>query len=354
MKTERRPKAREINWIFVIFALMLHAFCAALAVGGMLRVHRLALAYEHSRPEYVVRGVLSLFEERRYAELMRLGQVPLSSLETAEHFGRAAEASYGDGAFSVSRGGENLWRIACDGRPVATLSLRGQKDVKYDMDFWTAERLELFLPAPHSYTVQAPPAARLTVNGVPPDNGTLIGSAKAESPFGSLPEALAPDIAQVYRFDGLFLPPEVAASDESGRPCSVAWLGNSISVGLEPGEQVVAQLSEFGAQAACAYAKYITNDAKLDEVLPYFLPESQYYTYLKQFFNGWYNEHDQYAFKNAVFSNWCAYDARHVSCDIAFDYWIRMGRREYTYPSKYTMYFVLSPNGWRVANLVVL
>lgn len=354
MKTEGRPTAREINWIFVVFALMLHAFCAALAVGGMLRVHHLALAYEHSRPEYVARSVLSLFEERRYTELIRLGQIPLSSFETVEQFGRAAKASYGDGAFSLSRGGENLWRIACGGKPVATLSLRGQKGLKSDMDFWAAERLELFLPAPHSYTVQASPAARLSINGVSPDNSALIEATGAQSPFGPLPKALAPDMARVYRFDGLFLPPEVAATDENGRPCSVARLGNSILVGLEPTEQVVAQLSEFGAKAACAYAKYITNDAKLDEVLPYFLPESQYYTYLKQFFNGWYNEHDQYAFKNAVFSNWHTYGARHVSCDIAFDYWIKMGRREYTYPSKYTMYFVLSPNGWRVANLVVL
>ena len=109
----------------------------------------------------------------------------------------------------------------------------------------------------------------------------------------------------------------------------------------------------FGEQAACAYAKFITNDVTLDEVLPYFLPEAPYYTHLKQFYNGWYNAHDAYAFKNVVFSDWSAYDESHVSCDIAFDYWIKMGRREFTYPSRYTMYFVKGNNGWRVANLLV-
>lgn len=345
-----------INSVFIIFALMLHAFCAALAVGGMLRVYNMALAYEHSRPEYVVRGVLSLFEEKRYAELIRLGQIPLSRFETAEHFGRAAQESYGDRTFSVSRGGENQWQIVCGGKPVSTLSLRCQKDVKQrgGTALWTADRLELLLPAPQSYTVQAPPAVRLTVNGVVPDDSVLTEAAYVESPFGRLPDALAPEAARVYRFDGLFLPPEIAATDANGLPGVVTRFQNSISVGLSPSAQVVAQLSEFGEQAACAYAKYITNDATLDEVLPYFLPESQYFTYLKQFYNGWYNVHEQYAFKNATFSNWYAYDTRHVSCDITFDYWIKMGRREYTYPSKYTMYFVLGPNGWRVANLVVL
>lgn len=350
-------KSRSVtNSVFIIFALMLHAFCAALAVGGMLRVYNMALAYEHSRPEYVVRSVLSLFEEKRYAELIRLGQIPLSRFETAEHFGRAAQASYGDGTFSVSRGSENRWQIVCGDKPVATLSLRCQKDAKQrgDMALWTADRLELLLPAPQSYTVQAPPAVQLTVNGIAPDDSAPSETAQAETPFGRLPDALAPEAAKVYRFDGLFLLPEIAASDANGLSGTVTRFQNSISVGLSPSAPVVAQLSEFGAQAACAYAKYITNDATLDEVLPYFLPESQYYTYLKQFYNGWYNAHEQYAFKNAVFSNWHAYDARHVSCDIAFDYWIKMGRREYTYPSKYTMYFVLGQNGWRVANLVVL
>lgn len=351
MSTKTRP---DMNWGFIVFVLLLHAFCAALSIGGMIKVRDLALAYEHSRPEYVARGVLALFEEHRYAELIRLGQIPLSKLETAEHFGRAAQKSYGDGAFSVKQDHEARWRIACGGKPVAILSLRRQAPDKRGMALWDTDRLELLLPMPQDYTVGAPPAARFTVNGVLPDDSALTEAAVEESPFGKLPDALAPEPARTYRFERLFLPPEISATDQDGLPCAVSQLENSFSIGLIPDERVVAQLSQFGEQAACAYAKYITNDATLDEVLPYFLPESAYYTYLKQFYNGWYNAHDAYAFKNAVFSNWHAYDARHVSCDIAFDYWIQMGRREYTYPSKYTMYFVQGQNGWRVANLVVL
>lgn len=345
----------EMNAVFVVFALMLHAFCAALAVGGMMRVYSITLAYEHSRPEYVAQNVLSLFEEKRYEKIISLGQVPLSRLETAESFGRAAEKSYNDGGFSISRSGENSWQIECGGKPVATLLLSCQKGGgQHSTDLWAVEKLTVLSPAPQSYTVQTPAPVYLTVNGVEPDDSALVTTAQAKSPFGTLPDALAPAEAKVYRFDGLFWPPEVTASADSGVACTVARFQNSILVCLPPSKQVVAQLSEFGEQAACAYAKYITNDATLDEVLPFFLPESGYYTQLKQFYNGWYNAHDQYAFKNAEFSNWNAFDERHVSCDISFDYWIGMNRHEYTYPSKYTMYFVLGDNGWRVANLVVL
>ncbi|HWP50403.1 MAG TPA: hypothetical protein VN626_01775 [Clostridia bacterium] len=344
-----------VHSVFIIFALMLHAFCAALAVGGMMRVYSMMLAYEHSRPEYVARNVLSLFEDKRYADIIKLGKVPLSKMETAESFGRAAEKNYSGGQFSLSRSGDSNWQIACDGRPVATLSLRNQKSGgRHGMDLWTTQRLDVLSPAPQSYTVQAPPAVRIAVNDIVPGNSALVTQALIQSPFGKLPDSLAPAVAKVYQFDGLFLPPDVTATADNGTTCAVAQFQNSITVCLSPSEQVIAQLSQFGEQAACAYAKFITNDAKLDEVLPFFLPESEYYTHLKQFYNGWYNEHDQYAFKNARFSNWFMYDERHISCDISFDYWIKMKRHEYTYPSKYTMYFVLSDKGWRVANLVVL
>lgn len=347
--------ASEINYIFVVFALMLHAFCAALAVGGMVRVYNIALAYEHSRPEYMAQNVLSLFEEKRFEEIISLGQVPLSELETAESFARAAQKSYNGGEFSISRSGENSWQIDCGDKPVATLLLHYQKGGgRHGMDIWSTERLDVLSPTPQSYTIQTPPSVHLFVNGVEPDDSVLVTDTQTTSPFGTLPDALAPAAAKVYRFDGLFLPPEVTASANNGVACSVSQFENRISVCLSPSEQVIAQLSEFGEQAACAYAKYITNDATLDEVLPFFLPESSYYTHLRQFYNGWYNAHDQYAFKNAKFSNWSAFDDRHVSCDISFDYWIKMSRHEYTYPSKYTMYFVLGNNGWRVANLVVL
>lgn len=345
----------RINYIFAVFALMLHAFCAALAVGGMVRVYNIALAYEHSRPEYVAQNVMSLFEKKHYEEIIKLGQVPLSKFETTESFGRAAEKIYNQGEFKISRSGENIWQIDCGGKPVATLLLHCQKGGgHHGMDAWTIEQLTLVSPAPQSYTLKIPPSVNCTVNSVKPDENALITGAQINSPFGSLPDALVPAAAKVYRFDGLFLPPEVAASTDNGAACTVTQYQNSVSVNLPPDEQVIAQLSEFGEQAACAYAKYITNDATLDEVLPFFLPESGYYTHLKQFYNGWYNAHDQYAFKNAEFSNWNAFDERHVSCDISFDYWIKMSRHEYTYPSKYTMYFVLGNNGWRVANLVVL
>lgn len=344
------------NLVFVVFALMLHAFCAALAVGGMVKVYNIALAYEHSRPEYVVQSVLSLFEEKRFADIFDLGQVSLSKLETVKNFEHAAEKNYDNGEeFSISRTGENDWQIIYDGKPAATLTLRCQKGGgRHGMDLWTTEKLTVLSPAPQSYTVQTSSGVHLTVNGVVPDDDTLVGTTQSGSPFGILPDSLAPTTAKVYQFDGLFEPPEVAATGDNGAACSVALFQTSISVCLSPSEQVVATLSVFGEQAACAYAKYITNDATLDEVLPFFLPESSYYTQLKQFYNGWYNVHDQYAFKNAEFSSWRSYDARHVSCDIAFEYWIKMGRHEYTYPSKYTMYFVLSDSGWRVANLVVL
>lgn len=340
---------------FAIFALMLYAFCAALAVGGMFRVYNMSLAYERSNAEYVARHVINLFEQKRYDEILKQSGVTLSEFETPAAFGSALEKGFAEGEFTLVRTNSKSWRISRGGKALATLELCCKNGGgEYGLDLWGIEKLTLTAPVPSAYTVQAPHTVSISVNGIVPDDRYLDESDTAESPFGKLPETLAPERVRTYRLEGMFSPPEVTALGENGKECAIVLFQNNVSVSLLPEQQVITQLSTLGEQAACAYAKYITNDAVLDDVLPFFLPESEYYAHLKQFYNGWYNAHDDHAFSNSVFSDWCAYDDRHVSCDISFDYWIKMGRHEYTYPSKYTMYFVLSDYGWRVANLVVV
>lgn len=338
---------------FVLFALLLHAFCAALAAGGLMRVYNMALAYERSNPEHAAKQVLVLFKESRYDEIIIKGDISLSEFESPNVFGNALETT-GEGNYTLGRSGAEQWKILRGNTTIAELKLRVEKGGGgYGMDIWRAEKLNLISPAPKTYTVQAPAAVALTINGKSPHSRYLSQDHNSHSPFGDLPEELSPEAGQTYRLEGLYAPPSVAVQGKAGQLCEAVSFEDTVSVTVEPESQVVTQLSTLGEQAACAYAKYITNDATLNEVLPFFLPESGFYTHLKQFYNGWYNEHDAYAFSNAVFTNWRAYGERHISCDIAFDYWIKMGRHEYTYPSKYTMYFVLGNNGWRVSNLVV-
>ena len=123
---------------------------------------------------------------------------------------------------------------------------------------------------------------------------------------------------------------------------------------MVPDESVTTPLSLFVEAAAKAYATYITRDSQLTEVLPFFLPGTEFYTHLSQFYNGWYNEHDSYAFDNVVISEWAALDADHLSCEIAFDYSITLGWRTFDYPSRYTVYLVRTGGGWKISNLVVL
>lgn len=343
------------NLAFTIFALMLYSFCAALAVGGIVRVYNISLAYEHSNSEYLAQHVLELFKDKHYSEIIEQSEIVLSEFETPAAFGKALEKDFPEGDFALDRTDSDNWCISSDGSTLANFELcRESGSGKYGMDTWKIGKLDVIAPVQKTYTVQTPLSVQISINGIVPDDRYLAESDYAENPFGALPEALAPQKVKTYRLDNLFSPPDVSAQSEIRKDCEIAIFKNNVSVSMLPDQQIITQLSTFGEQAACAYSKYITNDAVLDEVLPFFLPESEYYTYLKQFYNGWYNAHDAFAFSNTEFSNWCAYDDRHVSCDISFDYFIKMGRHEYTYPSKYTMYFVLGDYGWRVANLVVL
>lgn len=45
------------------------------------------------------------------------------------------------------------------------------------------------------------------------------------------------------------------------------------------------------------------------------------------------------------------YSPDHLSCDVTFDYHIYRGSRVHDFPSAYTLYFIRTDSGWKVANL---
>lgn len=354
---ENRSKRRTI---FPIFAAALFLLCGILTAIGLFRLQKMAAAYELSSPEGCVRTALSLFQNGDYDEIVSLGEITLSEFETVSDLKKAIQnaAPGGSYTFSKTNSGYRLFRGDTE---LAELTLSCQKGVgEYGFDIWDIDTLTLTAVTPQSCTVTASPKLSPMVNGIALSDGLIDDSATKKlndelyNSFGCLPEQLAPQSPSVYRIDELYCTPTVTAETPYKGKSLVRTLENNHSVILYPGTEVITEVSETAAAAAEAYAKYITNDAVLDEVLPYFVPESQYYKQLKEFYNGWYNSHDSYSFEQPRFAGWQLYDDDHVSCVILFNYKITMGQHQYEYPSKYNMSFVRTQSGWRLSNLVVV
>lgn len=345
---------------FFIFAAILFITCGALTAGGLFRLYKTAEAYELSSPDNAAERVLSLFREKNCDELIKLSGITLSELEAADHLAAAIERGAPSGSYSFSRTKNGCYRLSRGEYELAELYLTCKKSGgSYGFDLWEPESLVL-AAAPKSYTVTVSPAALPTANGILLEE-RLIDKAASDKlakelfkSFGSLSDELSPTPPAVYRLEGLYCPPEISIADGANRKCVINTLENSITVSLYPDSETIAEVSSIAAAAAESYAKFITNDAALDDVLPYFLSGSQFYRNLCEFYNGWYNAHDSYSFEEPRFAGWQIYDDSHISCMIMFNYRITMGRHEYEYPSKYSMSLVRTDSGWKISDLKVI
>lgn len=345
---------------FFIFAAILFITCGALTAGGLFRLYKTAEQYELSSPDNVAADALSIFEEKRYDELIPLCGIALSKFESEENLAAAIELAAPEGEYRFSRSESNSYKLFRGEKELAELVLTCLKgESEYGFDRWEISRINLSV-FPEDYTVTASPAFSPSANGVLLDRA-LIDHAASEKlktelfeNFGSLSEELSPEPPIVYRLKGLYCPPEIAITGGENRKSVIHTLENDITAAVYPDDETIAEVSEIALSAAECYAKYITNDASLDEILPYFLPNSQFYRNLTEFYNGWYNAHDSYSFEQPRFAGWQIYDDSHISCMIMFNYRITMGRHQYEYPSKYSMSLIKTDSGWKVANLTVI
>lgn len=340
---------------FRLFALLLTALCAALTAGGLVRVYRLSAAYEHSTPLYVANGVLAWFREENYTAIASAAGLTFTPFEDASCLGELLRESTDGGALRAVRLSHGRYRIESGGALLAELTLSARAgEGRYGLEQWSLDTLSLAGVAPRAnLTVVAPAAAAVSING------RALGAEFAEdtlvpvNEFGALPASAPPAVLTRYRVSGLFCAPRVTALSRSGDACPVELSQDEAVVTLPADAQTVALLSPLAEQAATAYAKFISKDAEREDVLVFFLEETQFYKHLKQYDNQWYNDHDAFAFSDMQTGSWQALDDAHARCDITFRYTVTMGRRVFDYPSHYTLYFVDTPSGWKISNLAV-
>lgn len=353
-RTRKNKKSPVKSPAFIFFAIMLFVLCGAAASGGIYRVYMVAQAYESSTAEYAAQRELSAFENGDLDLLLRRCPPKLSYYENTEDYKAALSEYWGEGKPELLRTGSDSFEISVGGNAAAFLTVEcGKKAGAYGIDKWSVNSFKLAELPTEDYEIYYPPGVSLKINGIMPLQEDMSECDDPQSPFFSLPQELAAEPTACCKVQGLYITPQIEAESENGEKLEISREKNTFHITAEPKEATVKALTELGLSAAEGYARFITNDATLDETLPFFLPNSKIYTHLTQFYNGWYNDHEEFRFENANFSAWRAYDERHVSCEISFDYYIKMGRREFTYPSRYDMYFVKSGSGWLVCALVV-
>ena len=251
----------------------------------------------------------------------------------------------------------------------------GEGDIPcYEVYFgdWCAGALELYPAAEgstHGYAwearavleysdpfeIEAPAGAVVLVNGkkLSEEARTQV-SIPVASYEGVQPEELIPTVTQ-YRVGGLLREAQISA----------IWNGESCAVEKESsgdGERYTVRsycsgekeqpARELISAAAHAYAAYITQDAAFGTLQQYLYTDTEFYRAVRNFYNGYYNAHDSYEFRNEQIGELMEYSEDDFTGTISFDYVVKSGARVNVYPSSYQVSFLKIDGQWKLVNLI--
>ena len=117
-----------------------------------------------------------------------------------------------------------------------------------------------------------------------------------------------------------------------------------------PAEEEKAKYEKTGLDFVKIYAMFITNNAAFVNIEPMLYKNTDFYDGLKQFYNGWYNEHEGFGFSNIEFSNIDKLGENAFTIDIKFTHTVTRYGKKYVYECNYRVAFLDD----KAVNLIVI
>lgn len=347
-----RTREKNIVSPFAYFISFLIISLTVLTVGGFLRVYALLTEYEMSTPENAVLHVINELKERNAEYFVKEGNLKISPLETPpdifKSFGEIDEDK-----ISFEEKEKNLYVIKEGRNPLVLVELKKIKQEGKRFEVFVPDSVQLLVKMEKAVKVIVPENAQVKINGITMGKDSSVkANPITEEAFGITINNAQKLTMDCYELKGLFCPPqiEVTAFDEKlhRREEKETIYFYSDYNGDRGGE-----IAEFAKKVSMAYANFISNDLKFDDIKGYFIPETDTYSNLQSFYNGWYIEHDSFSFENLKIEEIMKYSPNHFSVRIKFDYIIKRPYHSYSYPSDYTVNILKTSKGYKTAALVV-
>ena len=343
LKSQKRSRSRFRRALLVFTLVMLVAIAAALAALWN------ALAnYEANTPENSMHRYLGRVEAGEWSQLAAESGFEPTQFATAADYEAALRQLYAepvtDPLFVRTGGGESnpVYTLKQNGEKVAELALtRAPEGAGHTWDVRTV--VEPLAPV----TITAPEFVRVSVNGTALTDGEIGVSAG----YDGLPEGVEAPQCASYTVEGLLLEPDVTA-EADGAVCDVARTDSGYAVTARPADD--AALWEFAEGAARTYAAFITQDATRAQLNSYLLPGTAFYDAMQEFYNGWYIDHNAHEFRGMTHEAIRMESPDAFTAELSFTYVIRMGSKEYEYPSRYSLSFIRDGGVWKAAQINTL
>ena len=356
MKPPRKPSAKRKKLPFSTFFALYTLVSVAITAAGLFLLWSFLNQYETNSPTRVASSAAQVISEGDFSLLEESPQLTPDRFNSEERLSSWL-SGYLEGKRISSRGvsgEEGVYELTADGEVFARLTILpdGHKNL-FGGQPHKIQQVETQLPITQEFVLTAPEEAQVEVNGVLLTREDAEGEPAPLAVYEGLPDGYEAPRALTYRIGPLAGEPEITARLEGGGDCAVKVEENTAAVSTPADQSLQDQIAPIAQEASHLYARFITQDASFDQLSPYLLTGTDYYQKVASFYNGWYISHDSYSFGETSLSNFLLYSPDHLSCDVSFDYQVVKGSKTHDFPSSYTLYFIRTANGWKIANMTV-
>ncbi|MEG2144039.1 MAG: hypothetical protein RRY40_01780 [Oscillospiraceae bacterium] len=339
---------------FGIFISLLLVFMTVLTMGGFLRVYNLVASYEKSVPDNALNEILELVKADNWSKLIDLSHTEISPFETEKDVKRFFSQIKKDQLRAKPKKGVKLTYIITDNiSPIATVRFK-EIDSGKKVPFKPVELLSLELNTKvlGEYQIEVPENSIVKVNGINIEEKGVKGETITD-PRGGLPSGSKYEVKKTtYKMGGLLCAPEITAEFDS-RPLIKKEKGRAVNLYGVPTEENAKKAALFVETAAKAYANYVSNDLKFGSIKEFFLPDTDTYSNISTFYNGWYIPHDGFLFEDLAVSKFLELGGGALNCDIVFNYVVTKDSKRYVYPSNYHICLAKTEKGYLISSLTI-
>lgn len=351
----KKVKNSRKFWIFYLFLVV---FLCVFCIVGLTFVNGFLEDYESSQPYKVVEKYIEKLENGDYSYALGLSGFKWTDFSTEKECLEVLEERYGDADIyylesSTRLGSDKVrYNLYADGERLGYVILsKTSATTKYGFNTWKIESCETF-EFLGVYTVMVPGGYTLYADGKNV-SGKYIIYENIESEYPKINGKQQP-YTVTYEIGGFITPPEFTVESVYGEEYTKTVSEDGYTLIFDRKEVNYHEIFGFTRAAMEEYIHVISLEKSMDNYLQCVLEGSEYAEIVKNFNSAWtmyQPETESTTIENFQITRYEEYTSTQVLAEISFDYTVKMKYSSETYPSKYKVIYILTDDGWKIANM---
>lgn len=354
-----KRKREKIKFIyFPILLFLVIVLIGTIALGFMWRY---LVEYEKSDPRSYVEDFVDLIKEKKYEEAMEAGKITPHGFFDVNQYKAFVDPIVNKNPdkvelYEISMQDPSVKRfeIASEGeedRIVVELNEIGK--LKYDLPLYELKQVNEFPSI--VYDIYAPSGGTVIVNGISLDSNYVTNDNIAVEGFNYLNDQTNVPTTRQYTVDGFVKQPEIDfIPDSSEINYDISFEDDRVVITTSPDSETVDALTEIATSAASAYAEFVARDGDFGMFYKYLYPETEYYTFIRDFDNSWYIDHESHEIRDMKAFDFREYSNGFYTCEISYVYNVKKWNIDEDYPAHYLVSFIKTGDSYQIISLETL